>query len=176
MKTLFTSICDSPQHTLSIEDLFNIGSVMIVKKFNGLPIIAHPRLQQTHIPVPTTARPPETPTMPPPPSHLMTLPTELHLSIISHLEPFPCSMLLRLVNTHFHNLLDPLTYQQMLAAEKTAHALLHEVFACHKCRRLRPGRRFNEYERHVCVRGCKHREERTCIECNIRSFYESVGK
>lgn len=75
----------------------------------------------------------------------------------------------RLVNTYFYNLLKPLNYQERLTVEESDYALSHAVVACHKCERLRPGHKFNEYERHVCVRGCRHREERVCIECNLRA-------
>ncbi|KAF6237401.1 hypothetical protein HO173_004291 [Letharia columbiana] len=112
----------------------------------------------------------------PSPSPLMTLPRELHLSIIDQLDFFPSSMTLRLANTYFYTLLKPLNYQEMLAVEKSDYALFHDVVPCHGCRRLRPGHKFNEYQRHVCVRGCQHREERTCIECNVRAIYDSSGK
>ena len=85
-------------------------------------------------------------------------------------------MTLRLVNTYFYNLLQPLTYRQMLTVEKAEYALFHGLVACHRCKRLRSGHKFNEYQRHVCVRGCRHREKRTCIECTVRAFYENPGK
>ena len=110
------------------------------------------------------------------PSRLMALPKELHLSIIDQLERFPSSMTLRLVNTYFYNLLKPLNYQEMLIVEKNDYALDHDIVACHKCLRLRLGHQFNEYQRHVCVRGCRHREKRTCIECSLQAFYDNSGK
>ena len=98
------------------------------------------------------------------------------ISIIDQLHFFPSSMTLRLVSTYFHNLLKPLGYQEMLTIEKSDYTIFHDVLACHECKRLRPGHTFNESQRHVFVPGCQHREERTCIECNARVFYDDLGQ
>lgn len=127
------------------------------------------------IPTSTSAVPSKKPTMPST-LRLMALPRELHLSIIDQLESFPSSMTLRLVNTYFYNLVKPLSYPEMLTAEKSDYALFHGIVACYKCQRLRPGHKFNEYQRHVCVPGCRHREKRICIECNLQAFYDNSGK
>lgn len=107
--------------------------------------------------------------------HLMALPVELHALVIDQLDFFPSRMTLRLVNTYFYKLLKPLRYQDMLTVEKSHYALFHDVFACRRCERLRPGHKFSEYQGHVCVQGCRHREERTCIECNVQAFYDGLG-
>lgn len=98
------------------------------------------------------------------PPSLFTLPFELHLAIHTYL-PFLDRHTLRLTHYYFHNLIDPPTHAELLAAESWRFPYL----ACVGCTRLRPMTAFSpkmitKKKAPSGVQACT----RFCIECGRR--------
>lgn len=74
---------------------------------------------------------------------IMRLPPELHLVIADQLE-FPDNMNLRMVDRYFYKLIQPLSYEEGLEAEKSRVALKNDIFVCNSCHRLRRKEKFVE--------------------------------
>lgn len=95
---------------------------------------------------------------------LMQLPPELHLQIISNLKSFPTTMLLRLTNQYFHNLIPPLSDEQMSRLEHKSYCVDHNLQYCVDCHRLRPSHNFVPTDLLAIFP-----EQRICIECGMRN-------
>ncbi|KFY49112.1 hypothetical protein V495_00760 [Pseudogymnoascus sp. VKM F-4514 (FW-929)] len=98
------------------------------------------------------------------PLSLLTLPTEIHAAILTHLQFFDLHAL-RLTNRYFHALLPPPTHAELLSAETLETGFL----ACVGCTRLRPVATFSsKMFIKKKVAGGTQAHNRFCIECGRR--------
>ncbi|KAF2807947.1 uncharacterized protein BDZ99DRAFT_522553 [Mytilinidion resinicola] len=120
---------------------------------------------------PSTLTSPKTETTAPPPfSLLLSLPTELQLSI-TDLLPTETILALRTTCHHLHTLLPPPSLGPLLALERTPWARNRRfpLWTCSLCLRLRPAPAFAD----TMVRGArglngKEPHKRFCVACGIR--------
>lgn len=106
-----------------------------------------------------------------PTTNILSLPLELHATIITHLDA-PTAQLLRQTNRYFASLIPPLsTLSALLAAEQCPTAHEANIFACAVCLRLRCAGKFSDAFRkgHRWGREGAGREKRFCIDCGMRS-------
>lgn len=94
---------------------------------------------------------------------LMHIPQELQLQIIEDLELFPTTMLLRLTNKYFHNLIRPLSDEEMRRLEDEIYCCHHKLRCCVYCHRLRPRHNFVPHNLPVAILPEKY----ICIDCGI---------
>ncbi|OBT61335.1 hypothetical protein VE03_09536 [Pseudogymnoascus sp. 23342-1-I1] len=98
------------------------------------------------------------------PLSLLTLPTEIHAAILTHLQFFDLHAL-RWTNRYFHALLPPPTHAELLSAETLETGFL----ACVGCTRLRPVATFSsKMFIKKKVPGGTQAHNRFCIECGRR--------
>ena len=95
---------------------------------------------------------------------LMHLPQELHLQIIQNLKPFPETMLLRLTNGYFYNLMSPLSDEEMKSLQHKHYCVKRNLRYCIDCNRLRPGHNFVPYDISMTVIDDRMS---ICIECGM---------
>lgn len=95
---------------------------------------------------------------------LLTLPTEMQDSILTHL-PFLDLHTLRMTNHYFYNLIPPPTHNDLLEAEKSEIGL----YACVGCMKLRRKECFSSnMTKKKKVLGGLEAHNRFCIECGRR--------
>jgi len=111
------------------------------------------------------------------PPSLVSLPSEIQLSIISHLSLYSIQVL-RCTNQHFRGLIASPAITTLLQAEDGRQAVAREAYACAVCLCLRNARYFSDafrmgvfskkssaFWRIAGVSGADLREKRFCIEC-----------
>lgn len=96
--------------------------------------------------------------------NFVSLPTELHVCIISHLSLVDVYFL-RLTNRHFYNLIRPPSVQDLIRLESTLWARDRLLVTCGGCLRLRYGSQFSSDRSYLpsSLRG-----RRFCLECGRR--------
>jgi len=102
--------------------------------------------------------------------NLLSIPTEIQLAIISHLD-FPAIQFLRTSNRHFMTLISALTHSALLEAEKSDLARSNNAYTCALCLRLRRSGSFaDSFRMKAFGRDCKDgkQEKRFCIDCGVK--------
>ena len=94
----------------------------------------------------------------------MRLPPELHLSIADELD-FPDNLNLRMVDRYFYKLIQPLSYEEGLEAEKSRFAVDNELLICNLCYRLRRGEKFVGADLHKSEDRSLNLRVPYCIDC-----------
>ena len=101
------------------------------------------------------------------PLTISDLPTELVLDIADFLDPIS-RISLRISCKHFMEIFRPPTHLDLLEAETTKYAELHNLFTCKFCLRLRPRAHFGDRMiKSKRNRGREHAAGRWCIDCGI---------
>jgi ferredoxin len=95
------------------------------------------------------------------------LPPELHL-LIAYFLPFPFNIHLKLTCSYFHTLIPSLSHKELLITERTDYALIHDLYACRYCVRLRPASRFAERMlQRRRSKGARDARKRFCVDCGL---------
>ncbi|KAJ6137396.1 hypothetical protein N7471_003882 [Penicillium samsonianum] len=98
---------------------------------------------------------------------LAALPPELHLLIANFL-PFPFNIHLKLTCSYFNSLIPPLTHDELLLAERTDHAVAHDLYVCCYCLRLRPAYQFAQRMlQRRRSKGARDARKRFCVDCGL---------
>jgi hypothetical protein len=70
--------------------------------------------------------------------------------------------------SYFHALIPPLTHEELLVTEQADHALLHDLYACRYCLRLRPASQFAERMlQRRRMKGARDARKRFCVDCGL---------
>ena len=101
-----------------------------------------------------------------PAPQFITLPTELHLSIITHL-PLLSKYTLRLTNRDFYHLIPPPTVNDLVELESSGWARDNLLLTCGGCLRLRPSFRFSSDRSYLPL---SLRSRRFCLSCGHRTL------
>ena len=103
-------------------------------------------------------------TPPPPARTFISLPTELHLAVLTHL-PLLDRCFLRLTCCHFYHLIPPPTVHDLIDLESSGWARDRLLLTCGGCLRLRPSHSFSSDRAYLPKSLCSRR---FCLGCGHR--------
>jgi hypothetical protein len=107
------------------------------------------------------------------PAPLLTLPVELQFMVAGYLSPRD-SIYLKLTCHHFHTIIPPLTYHQLLEAKTPWFGREERYCACGDCLRLRPTSKFADNMLFTSWNkwtGLPKDKKRFCVECGLKGRY-----